>query len=145
MKLSGHYDQMIAVPVLKRRVQAPEVIGEDDIDWEKQPASHLRKNIVTNAHDLTGKSPKRVISQGRPIRADEIANPPVVNKGSQVTLYFKSRNLEIKTFGEALEPGAVGDVIRVRNITSKTIVQGTVMSGDRVRVASPDTDSAEAM
>jgi flagella basal body P-ring formation protein FlgA len=136
---------MMAVPILKHRIQSSEVIGEEDIDWDKQPVSRLRKNIITNAHELIGKSPKHVISQGRPIRTDEIASPAVINKGEQVTLFFRSRNIEIKTFGEAMEAGAIGDVIRVRNTTSKAIIQGTVESNNSVRVTSPDTDSAEAM
>lgn len=145
VKLSGHYDEMVAVPILKRPIQAPEVIGEGDIDWDKQPVSRLRRNIVMNEHDLIGKAPKHAISQGRPIRADEIASPAVISKGVQVTLYYRSRNIEIKTFGEALEPGGIGDVIRVLNSASKAIIQGTVESSDRVRVSSPDTNSAEAM
>ena len=75
MKLSGRYDEMMSVPILKRRIQSSEVIGEEDIDWDKQPVSRLRKNVITNAHELIGKSPKHVISQGRPIRTDEIARP----------------------------------------------------------------------
>lgn len=145
IKLSGHYDEMAAVPVLKRRVQSGEVISQDDIDWDKQPQSHLRKGTITDAAQIVGKSPKRVISQGRPIRLDEIASPAVINKGAQVTLMFRSRNLEIKTFGEALDSGAVGDVVRVRNTASKAVVQGTVESADRIRVSSPDSNQAEAM
>jgi flagella basal body P-ring formation protein FlgA len=145
IRLSGRYDEMMAVPILKRRIQANEVIGEEDIDWDKQPISRLRRNIVTNPQEIIGKSPRHVISQGRPIRTDEIASPTVVSKGMQVTLFYRSQNIEIKTFGEALDAGAVGDVVRVRNTASKAVIQGTVESGDRVRVTSPDMSSAEAM
>ncbi len=145
IKLSGHYDEMTPVPVLKRRIQSGEVISEDDIDWDKQPLSRLRKNTVTDIHALIGKSPRRVISQGRPIRTDEIASPATINKGTRVTLFYKSRNIEIKTFGEALDSGAMGDVIRVRNTASKVVVQGKVESSDSVRVTSPDSTTAEAM
>jgi flagellar basal body P-ring formation protein FlgA len=145
IRLSGHFDEMTRIPVLKNRMQAPDIISENDIDWESEPVSRLRKNTVTESRDLIGKSPKHMISPGRPIRADEIAGPALVHKGAQVTLFYKSRNLEIRTFGEALESGARGDVIRVRNTASKFIIQGTVDSANRVVVTSPDSDAAEAM
>jgi flagella basal body P-ring formation protein FlgA len=133
---------MTRVPVLKNRVQGTDVIAESDIDWVKTPARTLRRNTVADARDLVGKSPRHVISPGRPIRLDEIAGASIVNKGTQVTLLYKTHNIEIKTFGEALEPGAKGDVIRVRNSASKTVIQGTVESAGHVRVASPDSDAA---
>jgi flagella basal body P-ring formation protein FlgA len=143
IKLSGRYDEMASVPVLKRQVMPGEVIAQEDIDWDKEPALHLRKNTVTDPHDLIGKSPRHVISQGRAIRLDEIASPAILNKGTQVTLMYKSHNIEIETYGQALDSGAKGDVVRVRNTTSKAIIQGTVESGERVRVTSPETDAAE--
>jgi len=145
VKLSGRFEEMTRIPVLKTNVQASEVIAEGDIDWDRQPAQHLRKNTITDARDLIGKSPRHTLSAGRPIRTDEIAGPAIVSKGAQVTLFYKSHNIEIRTFGEALEPGSKGEVIRVRNITSKAVIQGTVEANGNVLVTSPDSDSAEAM
>ncbi len=145
VKLSGRYDEMAQVPMLKRQLQAGDVISEDDIEWNREPVQHLRKNTITETSELIGKSPRRVISQGRAIRREEIASPAIINKGARITIYYKSRNLEIKTLGEAIDSGAKGDVIRVKNVASKSIIQGTVESSDLVRVTSPDSTSAEAM
>jgi flagella basal body P-ring formation protein FlgA len=144
VKLSGRYDTMTQLPMLKRRVQSNEVISADDIEWMAWPATHLRKSTVIDPKDLIGKSPRRIISQDRPIREDEIANPALIAKGMQVTLVYKTPTLEIKTLGEALDSGAKGEVIRVRNIASKSIIEGTIEAGDSVRVTSPD-ETAEAM
>jgi flagella basal body P-ring formation protein FlgA len=145
VKLVGRYDEMMQVPVLKRRLQSGDIISQDDIEWEAQPANHIRKNTIADSSQLIGKSPKRMVSEHRPIRTDEIAGPLLINKGARITLMYKSNALEIKTLGEAIDNGAKGDVIRVKNITSKSIIQGTVETGDRVRVTSPETNSAEAM
>ena len=145
IRISGRYDEMVQLPVLKRQIISGEVIRQEDIDMDHEPASRVRKNTVMNAQDIIGKSPKRVISKGRPIRTEEIASPALVNKGTQVTLFFKSNNIEIRTFGEALESGAKGDVIKVRNLSTKTVIQGTVESSSVVRVSSPNTSSAGIM
>lgn len=145
IRLSGHYDEMTSIPVLKHVVQSGEIISEQDIDWSKESAAHIRKNTVTDLRDLIGKSPKHMISQNRAIHFEEIASPALIHKGTQITLLYKSHNIEIKTFGEAMEPGAKGEVIKVRNITSKAVIQGVVESADIVRVSSPENDSAEAL
>lgn len=145
LHLDGRYEEMAQVPVLKRRMQNGDVIGKDDIEWSREPLSHIHKTTICDAKELIGKSPRRMISQDRPVRADEVASPTLITKGSQVTLLFTSPNLQITTLGEALENGAKGDVIRIRNVTSKSIIQGTVETGNRVRVNAPETTSAEAM
>jgi flagella basal body P-ring formation protein FlgA len=144
VNLSGSYEEMKQVPVLKRQVVSGEVITADDIDFIKQPEKHLRKNTITDTKELIGKSPKRIISANRAVRMEEIASPAILTKGMHITMIYRSRNLEIKTLGEALDNGAKGDVIRVRNIASKSVVDGVVESGDRVRVSSPESNSAEA-
>ena len=142
--IAGRYEEIIEIPVLKHQIKSGEVISEEDVEMSKQTANHLQRNTITDIKDLVGKSPKRVISQNRPIRQDEIARPALVNKSARVTLIYKSRNLEIRTLGEAMDSGAKGDVIRVRNITSKAIISATVESGEVVKVSSPDS-IAEAM
>ena len=144
-KITGRYDEMARVPQLKSRMQSGDIISESDIVWDEVPVTHFRKNIITDAKALIGKSPKRTVSAGRPVRMDEITGPTVISKGSQVSLIFKTPNIEIKTLGEALENGAQGTVIRVRNSASKAIIQGTVEGEGIVRIGSPDMQSAGAM
>jgi flagella basal body P-ring formation protein FlgA len=145
VNLSGHYEETAQIPVLKRPLQSGDVISESDIEWSQQPVTHLRKAIITDPKDMIGKSPKRMISQDRPVRIDEIASPALINKGARITLLYKSQALVIKTLGEAMDRGAKGDVIRVKNVESKQIIEGTVETGDIVRVTSPDSTAAEAL
>ena len=144
MNVSGNYEELASVPVLKRQVRVGETIAAEDIEFDKQPARHLRKNTATDTKDLIGKSPKHVISDHRPIRLDEIASPSILIKGAHITMIYRSRNLEIRTVGEALDSGAKGDVIRIKNLASKAVIDGVIETNSSVRVTSPD-DTAEAM
>jgi len=132
-------EEVLTVPVLKHSLKAGEIIAEDDIDFIKIPQHKIRKNTVTEAKELIGKTSKHGTVQGRPIRFEEIANPAIINKGNRITMIYKTPNIEIKTLGEAMEAGAKGDTIKVRNITSKQIIMGVVQSADKVRVISPDS------
>lgn len=143
IRVSGRFEVMEQVPVLKRRMQSGEIISEEDIAWEAVPSAHLRKSTAHDLPALVGKSPRRSISAGRPIRLDEIAGPTVIEKGKQVTLVFSTPRLSIKTLGEAMENGAKGDVVKVKNVASNALVTGTVMDSGMVRISMPGTESAE--
>lgn len=141
-RISGTYDEMAHIPMLKQRMQSGDIIAEDDIVWDSMPMNRLRKSTIMDSKALVGKSPKRIVSPNRPIRLDEITGPTVVSKGAQVSLIYKTPNLEIKTLGEAMESGAQGTVIKVKNTSSKAILVGTVEGEGRVRVSPPDSVSA---
>lgn len=144
-RISGTYDEMAHIPMLKQRMQSGDIISQDDIVWDSMPISRLRKSTVMDSKALVGKSPKRTVSASRPIRLDEITGPTVVSKGAQVSLIYKTPNMEIKTLGEAMENGAQGNVIKVKNTSSKAILVGTVEGEGRVRVSPPDSVSAGLM
>lgn len=133
------------VPVLKHLVRVGDVIAANDIDYQRIAPGEVRDNVITDANALIGKSPKHTLMQGRPIRQDEISSPTVLRKGTRVTMVYRSDNLEIRTLGEALDNGAKGDVVRVKNLTSKAIINGVVVNGDTISIASPESNSAEAM
>ncbi|MEI7669004.1 MAG: flagellar basal body P-ring formation chaperone FlgA [Pseudomonadota bacterium] len=142
IKLSGSFDELVEFPILKRQIKYGEIINQDDIDIDKQPSRKIRKNTITDVKEILGKSPKHIISSGRAIRTDEIASPTLIAKGARVTMIYKTKNIEIKTTGEAIDSGSKGDVIKLRNLTSKQIISGIVESSERVKVSSPDSDIA---
>lgn len=131
---SGTYEEVVEVPVLRREVRNNAVITEDDVEIREFPIAQTRSDTVTTVSDLLGKSPLRYISAERPIRMSEIARPSVVKRNSLVQILFESGPLHITTTGEALQDGATGDVINVRNTASKRVVRATVESEGVVRV-----------
>jgi len=126
-KIKGRYDEMVEVPVLKRRKRHQETITESDIELKPVSLARLKENTIMDASALIGKAPHRTISPGRAIRRDEIATPAVILKGDRVTMLFKNERMEIKAQGEALEEGAEGSTIRVRNTDSNTIIRTVVV------------------
>lgn len=143
--LTGNYDVIKQLPVLARTVRADEVISSDDIIYEKQSGRFQRNDLVTDARMLIGKSPKHTISQNRPIRQDELENPALMHKGARVTMLYRSGNLEIRTVGQVLDNGAKGDVVRVKNLSSKSVIDATVETSDLVRVSPLGKDTAGTM
>ncbi len=124
--LSGRFEEIVSIPMLKHRVGSGETISAEDIEMRPYAEQRIQKETVTDIAQVVGKAPKRTISAGRPIREDEVVNPPVVIKGDSVSLIYKTPAMEIRTIGEALENGAEGDNIKIRNDTSHIVVQATI-------------------
>jgi flagella basal body P-ring formation protein FlgA len=132
--ISGVYVAMIEVPVLKHQVGRTDVIEATDIHTKLVPERLVRKDTVTDAKQLIGQSPRAVISAARPIRAGEVSSPQLVKKGQPVELTYTSQYMTIKASGTALQDGAQGDLIRVKNDKSEKAVSGRVAASGRVEV-----------
>ena len=74
------------------------------------------------------------IYPGRPIRADDLGPPTIVDRNQIVPLAYHSGVLAILTEGRALARGGVGDLIRVMNLASRSTVTGRIMPDGTVRV-----------
>jgi flagella basal body P-ring formation protein FlgA len=133
-RVSGRVVAITEVPVLRRAVAVGAVIEDPDIDWLRLPSDKLNRNIVTDARDLLGKSPRRLIAPGRPVRARDIERPLTIKKGALVTMTLATPKMVITVTGRALDSGAEGDLIRVRNNRSKAVVQGVISGPGQVEV-----------
>lgn len=134
IKLKGTYDEMVEVPVLTRRVRRDEIITASDVKLHNVEASRIRNDAAMKIEQIVGQTPRRTISPNRSIRLAELAKPSVVHKNDQITLQFKSGTMEIRTIGEAMQEGAEGDIIRIRNKDSHQPVQARILAAGLAEV-----------
>ncbi len=135
--VSGRYDTLISVPVLTRQFNHGDVIEASDIVMREIPERQLRKDTITNASSILGKSPLRMISADRPMRGNEIAEPVLIKKGDAVEMTFTAPSVHIRDQGEALEDGAKGALIRVKNMKTGRAVTARVEAKGHVE-ANPE-------
>jgi len=90
---------------------------------------------VETRERLVGKVALRTLLPGRPITAQAVANPKLVAIGASVKIVFAEGGLEITASGRALQAGAVGDRILVRNEDSGVTVSGRVLADGSVKVS----------
>lgn len=141
--ITGRYQELMAVPVLKRPVTQGQVITAADVDWAEFPASSMRGELVTDVQALIGQSPKRMISANRPIRMHEVGGAAVLRKGALVRLRYEAGTLSIATTGQTMEAGALGEIIAIRNVNSKQIVRARVESAESAVVVPLTTDAVK--
>jgi flagellar basal body P-ring formation protein FlgA len=102
-------------------------------------------DITTVAADIPGAAtaPDQVLGQalrvavqaGRPLRVDDLTAPEVVARNQLIRLHYTLGGMTIAAEGRALDAGAIGQSVRVMNLSSRGTVQGVVLPDGSVQVA----------
>ena len=133
LKISGRFEEVVEVPTLVRRMYRGEVVKESDVGFSKVVERKLRSTSVMDKSELVGKELTRMVATGKLINERDVVVPSAVDKGDLVSVIYRTKNMELKTTGQVLEDGAVGDVIKVKNLKSGSILQAMVKnSGDLI-------------
>ncbi|CAM5462384.1 flagella basal body P-ring formation protein FlgA [Aquamicrobium terrae] len=95
---------------------------------------HKPDAVATAAAELDGKVARRTLLPGRYIPANAVRDAWLVEQGASVQVYFEAGPLTISAAGVTLQPGAAGDLVKVRNADSGKVITGTVMADGSVRI-----------
>jgi flagella basal body P-ring formation protein FlgA len=134
IKVVGRVIRTESIPVPARAIGAGEIIVEADLDWRTLRTDRLGQDPVVSADAIIGKSARRALKPGAPVRGGDLSMPLVVEKGAPVAIIYRVPGMHLTMQGRALEDGARGQSIRVQNPTSKVILFGTVTAAGTVEV-----------
>ena len=133
--ISGRLHHAVSVPVLTRALRPGESIGERDIVWTDLPDRQVSGNAVRDAAGLVGFSARRTLVAGQPVLISDLKAAKLIGKGQPVTLVLDAPGMQLTARGVAMQDGGEGDVIRIANERSHTVVQGIVTGAGTVVVA----------
>ena len=141
---AGAQQQVAATTLQATRPAADDLLMTSVLPAEKKPtvvraAQNLRAGSVLHSSDLliegdnanaldlfVGLELKRSIYQGKTLSPNDVGPPTVVTRNAIVQLEFVRGPLMISTEGRALDAGAVGDSVRVMNLSSKIILTAVI-------------------
>jgi flagella basal body P-ring formation protein FlgA len=129
--VTGALVETVEAVVPLRNLPQGEVIKASDVMIERRP-----KTEVIAIEDVLGFAAKHALRQGQVIRAGDVTKPELVGRNETVTITYEAPGMVLSIRGQALEPGALGDVINVLNVQSKRTFQATVTAPGRVTVSS---------
>ncbi len=109
-------------------VQANRVLAEDEVTLERRDITRI-PDALAIPEDAVGRTSRRSLRAGEVLRAGQLAAPLLVKRGDQVIMLARVDGIEVSMAGEALDAGAEGAVVRVRNAGSRQVV--------RMRVTAP--------
>lgn len=136
VRTTGRAYRTVDVPVLKTRVLRGDLITENDLEWIKMKAERVQPNVLVDMSELIGKTPRRGIRAGFPIRDNDVSRPVLVEKNSLVTIIHQVPNMILTAQGKAMQDGADGDIVQIKNGRSNQIVEAEVIAPGRVAVKS---------
>ena len=127
-------DQSIPVPAIT--IYPGDVIRDGMLTERDLPADFAGRAVtILDRSSLVGKTARRTLLPGLPVSTNAVGEPKAVTTGAMVRVVFIEGGLTISTYASALQSGAVGDVIPVRNLESGLTVSGTIESDGSVRVS----------
>ena len=133
VKVKAEVNRVVLVAAMPRGA----IVDSGDIKEETrwQYLSSQTTAFIIDMDQVIGKQTKRSLAAGTLLTTTMLQAPNIVQRGDRVTLVAGSGGLQVSMTGKALENGAVGDRIRVRNLKSKRQVEGLVQNDGSVRVS----------
>jgi flagella basal body P-ring formation protein FlgA len=106
-------------------------IQQDETSAVRAETTDLQ-NPVSSIDQLNGKWSTRWIQSGKALTFDMFADEPIVKRGQEITIMFKTKNITVRDEGSALEDGRMNDIIKVTNeyrdnLRAKVVGRGEVV------------------
>ena len=127
VKMSGDLQLFGTVVSTTKRLNRNDIITSDDILAKRQDVSLLDGGLIGDPKQAVGQKLKTSLPAGAILYAQTVDAPTLVKRGERVTILAKSRAIEITAPGEARNSGALGEIVRVKNLTSRREIQARVM------------------
>lgn len=124
----------IEVYVSVAPISRGETVSESDVQLQLMDSSKLNFGYITDKSEIIGMVANRNIAADTVITPRMINLPKLVKRGEKVEIIAEIDGVVIRVEGEALEDGAKGDMIRVRNTSSKKVIEAVVIAPGKVKV-----------
>ena len=122
------------VLVANRPIVRNSMIERTDLQFARQDIGRYHVGVFTNPDDLVGMVAKRSIRHDAVITTRMVKAKRLIKRGDSITIIAVSNGLKIRTTGEALMDGRLGQVIKVKNNRSGRKVSAEVIAQSTVRV-----------
>ena len=129
--MSVRVDILFPVVVATETLAPGELISPSQVEIRYVDQNSLRGMQFSDTNQLTGVRVKRRVAKNYPIFANNLC---FVCKNDTVSIYVRSNNFVLKTVGEALQDGNIGDQIRIKNSSSNKELDAIITAIGEVEV-----------
>jgi flagella basal body P-ring formation protein FlgA len=126
----------------ERRLPVPAVtihpgdVIKDEMITERGFAPNLLgvAQFIEARPTLVGRMARRTLLPGHPIPSNAVEDPWTIARGTIVKVIVEDSGLSIVTYGSAMQSGAAGAIIQVRNSDTGVIIRGVVQPDGSIKV-----------
>ncbi len=101
---------------------------------ERVEVTNLRSKSYLSVEETLGYRLKGTVQKSIPITSSMLVKIPDIVSGRETTIIYAGSIFKITADGVALQPGSIGDFIKVKNKTSKKIIVARVIDSHHVAV-----------
>ena len=135
ISVSVKYAKLIKAVVARYPLPKGHIISAKDVVL-KQVKVKRKKDYIEDIKDAVGKKLKRSVKKDQPISYFDLEKQFLVRKNSNVKVIYKKGSFKIELLGRALENGELGQIIKVKNISSGKVIQCKVVGINQVEFLS---------
>jgi flagella basal body P-ring formation protein FlgA len=116
-----------------RAIEKDEKIEPSDLKL-RIDTTGMTSEYVWSVEQVEGSILRKPVGPGSLISLGDVEDAMVVRSGSSVRLVAEANGLGVEANGVALQRGGIGDVIKVKNLSSRKILSGTIIGVGRVKI-----------
>ncbi|MGY4497560.1 flagella basal body P-ring formation protein FlgA [Bradyrhizobium sp. GM24.11] len=133
-RLAAADERRLPVPAVA--IRAGELI-KDDMITERTFAPNVLgvAMFIEGRQVLVGRMARRALLPGQPIPTNSVEDPWTIARGAMVKVVVEDSGLSIATYGSAMQSGAPGSLITVRNTDTGVMIRAIVQPDGTVKVA----------
>lgn len=125
------YQQVL---VAARPIVKGETLNAGNISYARMDVGRLTTGYYTDLSAVEGLVSRRMLNPGTPLNKYLIEKPVLVKRNSSVMIVARMGGIEVTTYGQALQDGQEGQIIRVQNINSRKLMTAKVVDVGTVEV-----------
>lgn len=129
VRIERYLDVLVATTPITRG----EALSENNVSYQSVNVNKMNQ-YIDDFDELTGKVAKRHIRAGTVIRHGYLKYPQIISKGDTVQIVARSNGFEVKSQGVAQENGTMGDLIKIKNPSSRRTIHAVVTGPNQVQV-----------
>jgi flagellar basal body P-ring formation protein FlgA len=124
-----------SVLVLRKPAARGARITAADVEVQERVVGGSGDSYLTEVAQLERHTLKRPLGVGAPLTVDALIEDVLVKRGQAVTLLASASGVEVRAPGRAMSDGHASSRVKVQNLNTLRIVEGTVESADVIRVS----------
>jgi flagella basal body P-ring formation protein FlgA len=123
-----------AEPLAKGEPLAPSKLGT------RIGEASMMITAFSSPEQLAGAVTRKTVSAWTGIETGDVRQESFIRAGTAVTMIARANGLGVEVKGIAMQRGGLGDIIKVKNLSSKKVLKARIIGEDRVEI---DTASGQ--
>lgn len=123
------------VAVAVRSLSRNTIVQPTDVQLAEREVSSLRQGYLLDLDNVIGQQVTRPVRPNQVVANHSLKAAATINKGDEVVISARGSSMFVRMPGVALEEGAMGQQIRVRNSRSQRVIRARVTAPGQVEVA----------